>query len=129
MVLADTTDTGTAIRLADAVAGLQPTDEERNRTYQAPITLLGDVNMNQDQAARQLTYAGDHVAPTAGILRLMREGLLSALTETTDSWKAIQRAETVVGLQPTPKNIARCARARSQCCLLPLAPGVRLRSP
>jgi tetratricopeptide (TPR) repeat protein len=103
-VLADTVDTGTAITLADALVALQPTDEERSRAGQALTRLLAGVNMLQGQAARQLMYAADRLAPTAGILRLAREGLLSAMADTTESWAAMTWADAVIGLQPTPEE-------------------------
>ena len=100
---------GRAIRVADALTGLDPTAEDRTRARQALLGLLaaeGDAGR-----ARQLTDALTRLDPTAEDRTRAREALLRLLDREDSSGVAKDLTDGVTCLDPTVKDRVRARKA------------------
>jgi tetratricopeptide (TPR) repeat protein len=108
-VLADTFSTWTATALADAVAELQPTDEERNRACEALLILLAGTTYPPE--VRELIRSATQLSTTAEVRTRVREALLTELADTRDAGIGTSLADAVAGLQPTDQERSRAYHA------------------
>jgi len=108
-LLADETYPGTARVLAEAVAGLDPTAEDRARARKPLLSLLA--RQTSPWAARELAHAVDRLAMTPEDRARAREALLGLLADMTDPERALGLAGAVAGLDPTAEDRARAREA------------------
>jgi hypothetical protein len=108
-LLASQTKPENAPALAEAIAGMDPSEPDRARAQQTLLTLFGNEPLRSD--ARQLAEAVARLAVTAQDRASARQALLTQLADETNPSAARHLAEAVAALDPTEEDQAQARQA------------------
>ena len=102
-MLAHETDNEAAVRLADGLARLDPTAEDKRQARETLLRLLAHETDNE--AAVRLADGLARLDPTAEDKRQARDALLRLLAHETRSWAAAGLADRLAQLDPTVHDL------------------------